>query len=151
MHALVNKPDYEIRQTTTYSSIDSFSPVMTNDNYSAFPVIAMRKTTVVDSVTTYEDINDQYNVFMTFKEISDEGVETTDVVFMTDCADITDSQFLEGGVYYDFFENIDGTALCPSDPQIDIHGYQGTNLFVVPKDYATHNDGNNFAIAYMVS
>jgi hypothetical protein len=91
IHALINKPDYEIRQTTTYSSIDSFSPVMANDNYSAFPVIAMRKTVNTDGVTTYEDINDEYNVFMTFKEISDTGEETTEVIFMTACGDITDS------------------------------------------------------------
>lgn len=69
---------------------------MDNSNYAAFPVIAMRKTVAGEdgAATTYSDINDEYDVFMTFQTVdADDSTAdpTTEVVFMTDCAQITDS------------------------------------------------------------
>jgi hypothetical protein len=45
-----------------------------NSNYAAFPVIAMRKTVAGEdgAATTYSDINDEYDVFMTFQTVDAE-------------------------------------------------------------------------------
>ena len=116
----------------------------------------MRRTVVnVGSENTYDDINDEYTVYMIFKEQSssdDAVVETTSTLMqMTDCSSIDDERFKEGGTYYDFLQTIDGTSLCPPNGQMNINGISGTSLYIQPNNYALHNDGSTFAITYMVS